>query len=41
MTKDNAKKLLRAAPPLAFEFLKGAVRAIGQYVTKQLLEHFM
>jgi hypothetical protein len=37
MTKASAKKLLRTALPFVVEFLKGAVRAIGQYVTKQLL----
>jgi len=34
MKKDSAKRLLRAVPPLAFEFLKGAVRAIGYYFTR-------
>jgi len=38
MKKDSVKKLLQAVPPLALEFLKGAVRAFGQYVTKHLLE---
>ncbi len=38
MTKDNAKKLLQAVPPLAYEFLKGVVKAVGYYLTNQLLK---
>ena len=38
MKKDSAKKPVRAAPLLAFEFLRGAVRAIGYYLMHQLLD---
>ena len=37
MTKDSAKKLLQAVPPLALEFLKGVVKAVGYYLTNHLL----